>query len=97
MLPTELLDKPIFQMTGGEFMQLLKQSQPEPETEKQDFTNNEFVAGISGLARFLGCGRTKAAEYRASRILEDATYQIGRKLFFHKHKVHEIMKTLKNQ
>lgn len=92
MLPTELLDKPIFQMTGGEFMQLLKQSQPEPETEKQDFTNNEFVAGISGLARFLGCGRTKAAEYRASRILEDATYQIGSKLFFHKEKVKEILK-----
>lgn len=92
MLPTELLDKPIFQMTGGEFMQLLKQSQPEPATEKQDFTNNEFVAGISGLARFLGCGRTKASEYRASRILEDATYQVGSKLFFHKEKVKEILK-----
>lgn len=97
MLPTELLDKPLFQMTGGEFIQLMKQSQPEPETEKQDFTNNEFVAGISGLARFLGCGRTKASEYRASRILDEATHQLGNKIFFHKEKVMKIMRNHKNQ
>lgn len=93
MLPTELLDKPIFQMTGGEFMQLMKHAQPPMEaTEKQDLSTGEFISGISGLARFLGCGRTKASEYRKSGLLEDATYDIGKKLFFHKEKVKEILK-----
>ncbi len=91
MLTTELLEKPIFQMTGGEFMQLLQHAQPPMEvTENKDLSTGEFVAGISGLARFLGCGRTKASEYR--QILEDATYPVGSKLFFHKEKVKEILK-----
>lgn len=92
MLTNELLDKPIFQMTGGEFLELMRQAQPEPVTETQDFANSEFVMGISGLARFLGCGRTKAAQLRAERVLEDATYQVGSKLFFNKKKVKEILK-----
>lgn len=91
MLPTELLDKPIFQMTGGEFMQLLQHAKPESQ-KSEDFSTGEFVAGISGLAKFLDIGRTKASEYRASRILEDATYNVGSKLFFHKEKVKEILK-----
>lgn len=94
MITTDLLTKPIFYMTGREFLQLMKEIKPaaKPEIKTNDTGTGEFVCGISGLARFLGIGRTRAAQMRAERILEDATYSVGNKLFFHKEKVKEILR-----
>ena len=95
MLQTDLLlEKPILTMTGAEFLEIMKMSQnTQPQIlEKEDFTGNEFVFGLSGLARFLGCGRTKAAEIRASGKIDIATYQVGSKLMFNKNKVLECLK-----
>ncbi len=72
----DLLDRPLFSLTGREFLELQKAAQqpiatPESKTEK-------YVYGLGGLARHLGCSTNTAGRIKRSGIIDKAITQIGR-------------------
>ena len=70
-------DKPLFSLTAGEFLELLKtigQGQPSVNTEKT------YVYGISGIARLFNCSTATAARIKASGKIDRAIMQAGRKI-----------------
>ena len=79
----ELLLKPVWQMTGQEFILLnrhvLQESEmrtipPAVETEKK------YVYGIGGIARLFGCSMPTANRIKKSGKIDRAITQIGRKI-----------------
>lgn len=70
LLSKELLDKPFFSMTGSEIVELFSTVFPQQQvTETSDLTTKKYVYGISGLAKLLNCGRTKAGEIKTLELL----------------------------
>ena len=74
----ELLSKPVWQMTGEEFIMLSRhasvqtEAQPQPVTD----TSRKYVYGIPGIARLFGCSlptanRIKKSGKHASCFLEN--------------------------
>ena len=53
----ELLSKPVWQMTGEEFIFLSKHASRQTETQPQPVTDTErkYVYGILGIAKLFGC------------------------------------------
>lgn len=69
------LNKPLFQLTAGEFLLLLKESvseQPKQEAQKR------LVYGIAGIAQLFGCSKTTANRIKASGKIDEAITQCGR-------------------
>ena len=82
-----LLDKPLWQMTGEEFLQLneLTRGSSNPTTE-----NNEpklYAHGVNELAAMLGCCPSTVNSLKKLRILDNAIVcQIGKRIVFDVHK-----------
>ena len=78
----ELLSKPIWQMTGEEFIMLSRhasgqtEAQPQPVTD----TSRKYVYGIPGIARLFGCSLPTANRIKKSGKIDKAITQIGRKI-----------------
>lgn len=78
----ELLSKPVWQMTGEEFIMLSRhasvqtEAQPQPVTD----TNRKYVYGIPGIARLFGCSLPTANRIKKSGKIDMAITQIGRKI-----------------
>jgi hypothetical protein len=82
------LQKPLFQLTAGEFLALLKQSiaetssSPEgdsPKKEsKEEETKKRFVYGIAGIAQLFNCSTTTANRIKKSGVINKAISQCGR-------------------
>jgi len=77
----ELKEKPIWQMTGEEFLFLQQNSEQKqvqlvsvPETQKK------YVYGIGGIARLFGCSIPTANRIKKSGQIDKAITQIGRKI-----------------
>ena len=74
----ELLDKPIFTMTGREFIELQKMvnqvTTPEPKPEKN------FKIGINGIAQIFNCSYRYAQVIKNSGKIDLAITQHGRKI-----------------
>jgi hypothetical protein len=79
----ELLSKPVWQMTGEEFILLnrhalqereARAAQPAADTEKK------YVYGIGGIARLFGCSMPTANRIKKSGKIDRAITQIGRKI-----------------
>jgi len=77
----ELKNKPLWQMTGEELMQLL---QPNQTQKVLDTTNSEkrYVYGLSGLRQLVGCSHVTAQRIKDSGKIKGCFSQIGRKLIF---------------
>ena len=73
--------KPLLQLTVEEFLDLQKNKIPEIKYEY----------GLKGLAKTLGCSRSKAAEIKSSGILDDAIIQNGHLIIIDKEKAMELM------
>jgi hypothetical protein len=71
------LDKPLWQLTTGEFLQLINTIQV---TQTQDKTQPREVYGIEGLASILGCSKSTAGKIKATGALDGAITQIKRKV-----------------
>ena len=67
----ELLSKPVWQMTGEEFILLNRHA---ADTEKK------YVYGIGGIARLFGCSMPTANRIKKSGKIDRAITQIGRKI-----------------
>ena len=77
----ELKEKPIWQMTGEEFLflqQNSEQKQVHPVTLSE--TQKKYVYGIGGIARLFGCSIPTANRIKQSGKIDKAITQIGRKI-----------------
>ena len=78
----ELLSKPVWQMTGEEFIFLSKHASRQTETQPQPVTDAErkYVYGILGIAKLFGCSLPTANRIKKSGKIDKAITQIGRKI-----------------
>ncbi len=77
----ELKEKPIWQMTGEEFLflqQNSEQKQVQPVTLSE--TQKKYVYGIGGISRLFGCSIPTANRIKQSGKIDKAITQIGRKI-----------------
>ncbi len=86
-----LLEKPLWQMTGEEFLQLneLTRGSLNPTTE-----NNEpklYAHGVNELATMLGCCQSTVYALKKIGVLDKAIVsQIGKRIIFDVHKAREL-------
>ena len=90
-IPSEILEKPFFSMTGSEILQLFG-TIAEAKTVSQDFTEKKYVFGIRGLASILKCGMTNAQRIKNTGVIDEAIYQAGRKIVIDSEKALELIK-----
>ena len=78
----ELLSKPVWQMTGEEFIILSKHASRQTDTQPQPITDTErkYVYGILGIAKLFGCSLPTANRIKKSGKIDKAITQIGRKI-----------------
>lgn len=79
----ELLDKPVWQMTGEELLFIAQHGQHHTEstgTQTSAKEQRRFVYGLSGLARLFGCSLPTANRIKQSGKIDRAITQIGRKI-----------------
>ena len=78
----ELLVKPVWQMTGEEFIFLSKHASGQTETQPRPVTDTErkYVYGILGIAKLFGCSLPTANRIKKSGKIDKAITQIGRKI-----------------
>jgi hypothetical protein len=82
---SDLLQKPLWQMTGEEFMFLSKTASQNDEaknhdTPSQSTSEKKYVYGIDGIAEIFGCSRPTASRIKKSGRINAAIRQIGRKI-----------------
>lgn len=90
-MKTEIdLNKPLWQLTVGEFMELINQ----PRTPLIDNTPKEkrLVYGISGIAQLFNCSMTTANRIKASGKIDKAISQCGRMITIDADLALELMK-----
>ena len=75
------LKKPLFQLTVEEFLSL----------QQSTTSEKKYEYGLKGLAKILGCSRSKASELKSSGILDDAIIQTGNLIIIDKEKVLQIL------
>ena len=64
----EDLSKPLWQLTIGEFVELLDSKIPSTKTEEADSEtlNKNYVYGLAGLAKILGCSKNHASKLKST-------------------------------
>ncbi|AQW96144.1 DUF3853 family protein [Elizabethkingia anophelis] len=86
------LNTPIWQLTVAELVELLdsgkKDSKDQLSVIKEE--KKEYVYGISGLAKILGCSKNHAGRLKSSGLLDGAILQNGRKIIIDKEKALEL-------
>lgn len=93
----ENLNKPLWQLTIGELVDILDSRQPktEKEIEKTDESKTKYVYGLSGLASILGCSKNHAGKLKSTGVFDDAIIQNGRKIIIDSEKALELFKDRK--
>lgn len=86
------MDKPLWQFTLGEFLDAMKnqQIQSQQNVEQADYTGEEYVYGIEGLAKLLGCSEPHAWKKKKEGIFDEAIIQNGRKIIVNRKKALEL-------
>lgn len=79
------LNRPLWQMTAGEFLDLLKENnvaEPVKEETQPQVENKEkrYVHGIQGIATLFNCSIATANRIKSSGKIDDAITQMGRKI-----------------
>lgn len=75
------LKKPLLELTVEEFLKL----------QKITASEKKYEYGLKGLAKVLGCSRSKASELKSSGILDDAIIQNGNLIIIDKEKAMQLM------
>lgn len=94
-----LLEKPIWQMTGEEFLSLLKNSKRDSEKDLETqsniiapSSNNKYVYGIRGIANLLNCSISTANRIKKKGVIDKAIIQQGRTIIVDAEKALELLK-----
>ena len=78
------LDTPLWQLSTGEFLQLLKDclNEKSPKNNNTVATKVEehWVYGIDGIAKIFNCSRGTAMNIKKSGVINPAIKQVGRKI-----------------
>lgn len=91
MIFDDLLTKPLWQMTGEEFLQLNRFTPvvtSSPETKPQ--SEKTFKYGIAGIAEIFGCSIPTANRIKKSGRIDGAITQVGRKIVIDVEKAIEL-------
>jgi len=84
MTTNELLDKPVWQMTGEELLFLAQHSNISTSSESTKASSSKeekrYVYGLAGIARLFGCSLPTANRIKQSGKINRAITQVGRKL-----------------
>ena len=75
-----LLDKPIWQLSGREFVALMKSTLLDAETGKKEEPRKRFVYGLDGICDLFGCSKSTAERIKQSGIIDAAITQVKRKI-----------------
>lgn len=76
----ELKAKPLWQLTGEEFLFLQQATQTTQNPENPTEPTKKYVFGIIGIAQLFGCSIPTANRIKRSGKIEKAITQIGRKI-----------------
>tara|TARA_R110002012_G_scaffold241323_1_gene415535 strand:+ start:14304 stop:14600 length:297 start_codon:yes stop_codon:yes gene_type:complete len=93
-----LKEKPIFQMTGEEFLFLQRSIDKVSYEAKKDPADNiskKYVYGIRGIARLIGCSISSANRLKKSGVIDEAIIQNGRKIIVDSELALELIKNSK--
>lgn len=91
-----LREKPLFQMTGEEFIFLQnKLSNELPIKTLEPEKGKKYVYGIRGIAKLFGCSISSANRLKKSKKIDGAIIQDGRKIIVDSELALELMKELK--
>jgi hypothetical protein len=79
----ELMQTPVCMMTGEQLAYLIRNvsliaKQPKADVESQK--TKHLVFGIKGIADVFGCSIPTANRIKKSGVIDDAIYQVGRKI-----------------
>lgn len=84
MTINELLDKPVWQMTDGEFLFLAQHGNISTTRESTKASSSKeekrYVYGLAGIARLFGCSLPTASRIKQSGKIDRTITQIGRKI-----------------
>ena len=84
MTINELLDKPVWQMTGEELLFLaqhgIMSTSGEATMTSSSQKERRYVYGLAGIARLFGCSLPTANRIKQSCKINRAIAQIGRKI-----------------
>ena len=83
MTTNELLDKPVWQMTGEELLFLARHGNMPTNGDTAKASSKEekrYVYGLAGIARLFGCSLPTANRIKQSGKINRAITQIGRKI-----------------
>ncbi|WP_312356625.1 DUF3853 family protein [Empedobacter sp.] len=88
---------PIWQLTVGELKELLSSiSKPIITEENISDETIEYVYGLNGLAKILGCSKTHASRLKSTGLFDSAIIQNGRKIIIDKKKALELFNNNNN-
>lgn len=92
------LNTPIWQLTVAELVELLDSGKKDSKDQLAITTEDkkEYVYGISGLAKILGCSKNHAGRLKNSGLLDAAIIQNGRKIIVDKEKALELFNKKKS-
>ena len=85
------LNTQLLHLTVAEYIELHN------ELFRQKNKPKEYVYGLKGLAKILGCSRATASKIKSSGIIDDAISQAGNVIIFDKKKVLELMSIKENE
>lgn len=71
------LNKPLWQLTVGEFLELMNQQQTNTNVDNTP-KEKRLVYGIAGIAQLFNCSMTTANRIKASGKIDKAISQCGR-------------------
>ena len=83
MTINELLDKPVWQMTGEELLFLARHGNMSTNGDTAKASSKEekrYVYGLAGIARLFGCSLPTANRIKQSGKINRAITQVGRKI-----------------
>ena len=84
MTINELLDKPVWQMTGEELLFLAQHGNISTSMESTKASSSKeekrYVYGLAGIARLFGCSLPTANRIKQSGKINRAITQVGRKI-----------------
>ena len=83
MTINELLDKPVWQMTGEELLFLARHGNMSTNGETAKASSKEekrYVYGLAGIARIFGCSLPTTNRIKQSGKINRAITQVGRKI-----------------
>lgn len=72
---SSLLEKPIWQLSGHEFVAILENSFKKLEKQFNEGSGKRYVFGLDGLKDLLGVSKSSAERIKKSGVLDNAIYQ----------------------